>query len=118
MSEPTVPTLGPSIMPEAPPLRVDDQKVIRIGRTRVTLDALVAAFQRGDSPEEIARNYDALSLGEVYQAIGYYLTHQADVDSYLEGRQASRETLQKQVEARHNPNGIRERLLARRRQPA
>ena len=75
MSEPTVPAREPSIMPEAPPLRVDDQKVIRIGRTRVTLDALVAAFQRGDTPEEIARNYDALSLGEVYQAIGYYLTH-------------------------------------------
>jgi len=118
MSEPTVPTLGPSIISEAPPLRVDDQKVIRIGRTRVTLDALVAAFQRGDTPEEIARNYDALSLGEVYQAIGYYLTHQVEVDSYLEGRQASRASVQGQVEAQHNPNGIRERLLARRRQPA
>ena len=118
MSEPTVPAHEPSIMPEAPPLRVDDQKVIRIGRTRVTLDALVAAFQRGDTPEEIARNYDALSLGEVYQAIGYYLTHQAEVDSYLEGRQAIRASVQKEVEVQHNPNGIRERLLARRKQPA
>ena len=105
-------------MPEAPPLRVDDQKAIRIGRTRVTLDALVAAFQRGDTPEEIARNYDALSLGEVYLAIGYYLTHQAEVDSYLGGRQVIRASVQKEVEAQHNPNGIRERLLARRRQPA
>jgi len=118
MSEPTVPAHEPSITPEAPPLHLDDQKVIRIGRTRVTLDALVAAFQRGDTPEEIARNYDALSLGEVYQAIGYYLTHQAEVDSYLEGRRAARSSVQKEVEAQHNPNGIRERLMARRKLPA
>src|SRR5438876_1324495 len=61
---------GPAIIPEAPPLRVDAQQVIRVGKTRVTLDTIVAAFHRGDTPEEIARNYDALSLGEVYQAIG------------------------------------------------
>src|SRR3989441_1676460 len=67
-----------------------------------SLDALVAAFQRGDTPEEIARNYDALSLGEVYQAIGYYLTHQAEVDSYLESRQAIRASVQKEVEAQRS----------------
>src|SRR6266496_1203538 len=100
------------------PLRMDEQQIIRVGRTRVTLDTLVAAFQRGDTPEEIARNYDALLLGEVYLAIGYYLTHQAEVDSYLKARQAIRASVQKEVETQHNPNGIRERLLARRRQPA
>ena len=107
-----------TLAPETPPLRMDEQKVIRVGKTRVTLDSLVAAFQRGETPEEIASNYDALSLGEVYQAIGYYLAHQPEVDEYLQRRQESRESLQKQVEARNNPNGIRARLLARRRQPA
>jgi len=66
MNEPTVPAFGPSIMPETPPLRVDEQEVIRIGRTRVTLDGLVAVFQREAKPEEIARDFDALSPGEVY----------------------------------------------------
>ena len=55
--------------------------MIRVGKTRVTLDRMVAAFQRGDTPEEIARNYDALSLGEVYQTIGYYLAHQTELDA-------------------------------------
>ena len=109
---------GPAIIPEAPPLRVDAQQVIRVGKTRVTLDTIVGAFHRGDTPEEIARNYDALSLGEVYQAIGYYLAHQTEVDAYLNRRQISRASLQKEVEAQHNPNGIRARLLARRKQPA
>ena len=118
MNEPDVPAIGPFITTDAPPLRLDEQQIIRAGRTRVTLDTLVAAFQRGDTPEEIARNYDALSLSEVYLAIGYYLAHQAEVDDYLERRQASRATAQKLVEAQHNPNGIRERLVARRKQPA
>jgi len=107
-----------ALAPESPPLRVDEQKVIRVGKTRVTLDTLVAAFQRGETPEEIASNYDALSLAEVYQAIGYYLAHQTEVDEYLQRRQESRASLQTQVESHHNPNGIRTRLLARRRQPA
>jgi uncharacterized protein (DUF433 family) len=118
MNEPNASSLEPAIMPEAPPLRVDEHEVIRVGRTRVTLDSLVAAFQCGDTPEEIARNYDALSLGEVYQAIGYYLAHQAEVNAYLERRKASRAAVQAQAESQHDPSGIRERLLARRRQTA
>jgi len=115
VNEPNANSLAPAIMPEAPPLRVDEHEVIRVGRTRVTLDTLVAAFDRGDTPEEIARNYDALSLGEVYQAIGYYLGHQAEVNAYLERRQSSRAAGQEQAESQHNPSGIRQRLLARRR---
>jgi len=118
LNEPPVSALAPALGPEAPPLRVDEQNVIRVGQTRVTLDTVVAAFHHGDSPEEIARNYDALSLAQVYQAIGYYLAHQADVDEYLQRRQESRATGQKEVEAAHDPNGIRERLLARRKQRA
>jgi len=63
----------------------------------VRLDSIVAAFQRGETPEEIASNYDALSLGEGYQAIGYYLAHETEVDAYLERRQASGASIQKEV---------------------
>ncbi len=118
MNETNPGPVGLAVTPEPPPLRVDEHGVMRVGRTRVTLDTLVAAFQRGDTPEEIARNYDALSLREVYQAIGYYLGHEAEVNAYLERRQASRTAVREQAESRHNPNGIRERLLARRRQTA
>jgi uncharacterized protein (DUF433 family) len=104
--------------PEPPPLRMDAGGVIRVGDTRVTLDTVVAGFQNGDTPEEIARNYDALSLREVYQTIAYYLAHQVEVNSYLEKRRSERSAIQKEVEAHHSPIGIRERLLARRRRAA
>ena len=117
MSESNVSAINPAFTPEVPPLRMDEHKVIRVGKTRVTLDTIVAAFQRGDTPEEIARNYDSLSLGEIYQTIAYYLAHQSDVDAYVERRTVSRAVLQKEVEADHDPNGIRQRLLGRRSQP-
>jgi uncharacterized protein (DUF433 family) len=103
----------PPIKPETPPLRSDDDKIIRIGNTRVTLDSVVAAFHRGETPEEIAQNYDALSLAEIYRSIGYYLSHQSEIDRYLEHRFKARTASQREVESRHNPAGIRDRLLAR-----
>jgi uncharacterized protein (DUF433 family) len=103
---------------QKPPLRRDEHGVIRVGNTRVTLDTVVASFEHGDTPEEIARNYDALSLGEVYQVIGYYLTHYEEVEKYVDRRLKERASIRKNLEKRHNPIGIRQRLLARRKQAA
>ena len=114
--ESTESVAAPAIKAETPPLRLDEHGVILVTGTRVTLDTLVAAFQRGETPEEIARNYDAVSLGQVYQAIGYYLAHQAEVEDYLNRRQEFRASVRREVEAQHKPIGIRDRLLARRKQ--
>jgi uncharacterized protein (DUF433 family) len=106
---------GLSIKPESPPLR-HDNGILLVGDTRVALDTIVAAFQNGDTPEEIAQNYDALSLSEIYQTIGYYLAHQASLDAYLARRSEERAALRQEVEAQYDPTGIRARLLARRKQ--
>ena len=66
------------------PLRMDDGDVIRVGKTRVTLQAVVADFHRGASPEEIAHHYPALNLSDVYVVIGYYLQNRAEVDAYVQ----------------------------------
>ena len=105
---------APAIKAETPPLHLDENGIILVTGTRVALDSLVSAFQRGETPEEIARNYDAVSLGQVYQAIGFYLAHQAEMEGYLERRRDFRATVKREVEAQHNPVGIRDRLLARR----
>ena len=42
------------------------------------------------------------------------LRNRADVDSYLAARRAEGERLRRVIEARFDPTGIRERLLARR----
>jgi uncharacterized protein (DUF433 family) len=80
-----------------------------VGDTRVSLDSIVHAFRRGDSPETICQNFDVLRLEEVYGAVAYYLAHQAAVDSYIT-RQAERWTEGKQL-AEPLPADLRDRLM-------
>src|SRR5437762_10753710 len=95
------------------PLREDADGVIRIGRTRVTLDVLIDAFNQGATAEEIVQQYPALDLADVYAVIGYYLRHRDPVNRYLEKRQVEASRIRKDTEKRFSPHGIRERLLAR-----
>ena len=96
------------------PLRADNDEVIRVGGTRVTLDTVVAAFEEGATAEEIAQQYPSLALSDVYAVIAFYLRRKAQVDEYLRQRQELAAATRKDNEARHDPLGVRERLLARR----
>jgi uncharacterized protein (DUF433 family) len=95
------------------PLTLDDQGQARIGGTRVTLDTVVAAFLDGDSAEAISEQYPPLSLADVYAVIAFYLNNQRQVDQYLQERKQKSLEIRQRVEARFNPAGIRQRLLAR-----
>ena len=95
------------------PLSADEAGVLRVAATRVSLDSVVYAFDEGATPEEIAQDFPTLDLAAVYSVIGYYLQNRAEVEEYLEQRRARREELKTEVEARSNPRGLRERLLAR-----
>ena len=95
------------------PLRVDEGDVIRVGNSRVTLQAVVADFHRGASPEEIAHHYSALSLSEVYLVIGYYLQHRTEVDAYVRAQQQLADDARRSYEANHPNDPLRERLLKR-----
>lgn len=51
---------------------------------RISLDSVICAFNRGESPEQILEAYPLLSsLGRVYGAIAFYLDHRADIDQHL-----------------------------------
>src|SRR6266849_8361431 len=54
-----------------------------VAGTRISLDSIVHAFRRGESPETICQNFELLRLEEVYGAVAYYLANQADIDAYL-----------------------------------
>jgi uncharacterized protein (DUF433 family) len=54
-----------------------------VAGTRISLDSLVHAFRRGESPETICQNFELLRLEEVYGAIAYYLANQSAIDAYL-----------------------------------
>lgn len=77
--------------------------------TRISLDSIVHAFRRGESPETICQNFELLRLEEVYGAIAYYLANQADIDAYLIRQN------EKWAEGRRNaeplPADLRERLI-------
>ena len=55
----------------------------RIKGSRVSLDSIIFAFQRGASPESIQRSFPTISLEDVYGAIAFYLANQPEVDEYL-----------------------------------
>jgi uncharacterized protein (DUF433 family) len=101
-----------TIHPDSSVLRLDDYDTIRIGKTRVTLDTLVAVFNNGETPEQIAQNFPTLDLADIYTALGYYLRHRAEVDAYLQAREKQANEI-----AQNSPvftKDIREKILKRR----
>ncbi len=101
---------------EPAPIETDTHGVVRIAKTRVTLDTAVTAFLEGCTFEEIGEQYPSLELSDIYLVIGYYLRHRDEVDTYLAERQRQADAIQQKAERRFNPVGIGERLLARRSQ--
>lgn len=96
------------------PIRTDEDGVARIGSTRVRFDTVVTAFNLGSAPEEIVLKYPTLDLKDVYSVIAYYLWHQPEIDAYLAQRRVVADEARRETEARFPPDGIRERLLSRR----
>lgn len=86
---------------------------IRVGRTRVTLDNVITSFVNGSTPEHIVEQFPTLNLADVYQVIGYYLRHPDVVEQYLQEREREADELRQFHESRFDPNGVRDRLLAR-----
>jgi len=100
--------------PQPVPLDTDRNGLIRVRGTRVTLDTVVEAFRHGATAEEILQQYPTLSLADVYSVLGYFLRHEAEVTTYLADRASAREVVRSENERRFDPQGIRDRLLARR----
>lgn len=95
------------------PITTDSDGIIRVSGTRVTLDTIVAAFQDGATPEEIARQYPSVPLGDIYQVVGYYLRHSEELDRYLEQRKQLSTAIRAENEQRWDPAGVKDRLVAR-----
>ena len=98
---------------EPTPIAVDAGGVVRVAKTRVTLDTVVSAFLEGCTPEEIGEQYPSLQLSDVYWVISYYLRHRDEVDAYIAERQKQADVIRRETERQFNPIGLRDRLLAR-----
>ena len=99
--------LGPA------PIAKDEDGVLRVAGTRVTLDSIVTALDLGATSEEIVQRYPVVDLASAYALIAYVLRHRESVDAYLTERSRAASDVQAEVEARFPPDGLRARLLAR-----
>jgi uncharacterized protein (DUF433 family) len=102
-----------AIVAEPTPLKLNEDGIVLVGKTRVTLDTVVIAFLEGAIAEEIVEQYPSLQLADVYSVIGYYLRWKTEVDAYLKIRQERAAQVRRENERRFNPIGIRDRLIAR-----
>ena len=107
--------MAEALISESIPLVTGADGVMRVRGTRVTLETVVAAFAEGATPEEITQQYPSASLADIYQVVGYYLRHSAELEFYLAQRQQQAADTRQANESRWPPEGIRDRLLARRR---
>ncbi len=69
--------------------------------TRVSLDSVVYAFLRGESPEGIVESFPALSLQQVYGAIAFYLANQRAIDACLQEGKAEFSRLREEARRKH-----------------
>lgn len=77
--------------------------------TGVSVKRIVGWYQMGATPEEIAADYDHLSLAQVYAALTYYFANRSEIDALLLEEEELYESLSQQnfpmaksAEAMHN----------------
>lgn len=107
-----------SAISEIIPVVTGDDGRMRVGGTRVLLDLLIYAYQRGETPEHIVQMYPTLQLDDVYLAIGYYLRHTDEVNAYLSRMEAEaavfRQRWEGEIDAGQHPSPLTRSELERR----
>ncbi len=108
--------MGLPLQAEQVPLRINADGVALIGQTRVSLETVITAFHRGDSPEQIVDSFDVLGLADVYAVIAYYLNHREEVDEYIRQQHAEANQIREEIES-NQPHmlTLRARLLEKKR---
>ena len=101
------------VVPQSPPIEINNDGVMLVGKTRVTLDTVVATFDRGATAEEIVHHYPSLNLADVYAAIAFYLNNQPEIRVYIEQRQQQAQEIRQINESKFDSQTMRDRLLSR-----
>ncbi len=105
--------MSQSLAAEPIPVVIDAHGVMRVAGTRVPLDTVVAAYEKGETPEQIAHDYSALETADIYAAIAYYLRHRQEVEAYLERRREKARAVREEFKKRFPSDGLKERLQSR-----
>jgi uncharacterized protein (DUF433 family) len=92
-------TLAQTWVPKAPPLREDPPGTVRVGKSRVTLDVMLNAYNQGMSAEEIAAAFDTLKIADIHAVLSYYLQNREVVDAFLKERQDQADEARRSAES-------------------
>jgi uncharacterized protein (DUF433 family) len=95
------------------PLTLWDDGSIRIGSSRVPLDAVVHEFTAGATAEQIQDDFPTLTLREIYGAISYYLDRQKQVEDYLARREQEAGRVRGEIEDRPRIEVLRRQVRER-----
>jgi uncharacterized protein (DUF433 family) len=86
------------------------EEVIRIKGHRLGIEHILAYYQDGYAPEQIAQEFPGLGLEIIYGTITFYLANKTEIDAYLQRRQIAYE--QAYQDWSNNPSPLVERLRA------
>lgn len=101
------------------PLTLWKDGTIRVKGTRLLIDMIVEAHNRGECPEDIFDSFpsDVYSVADVYSIIAYYLRNKSKIDNHLAKREKAAEKVWKKIEAlpnyQENHKKLKEKLLER-----
>ncbi|MEE8585406.1 MAG: DUF433 domain-containing protein [Acidobacteriota bacterium] len=74
--------------------------------TGVTVQRVVAWYQSGDSPEEIADRFGHLSLAQVHAALAYYHANRDEIDECLAAEETEAQAME-DVQARKDLDDVK-----------
>ncbi|HEY7021278.1 MAG TPA: DUF433 domain-containing protein [Ktedonobacterales bacterium] len=63
---------------------LDGGETIRIKGHRVGIDLILERYKAGMSPEQIAEEFETITLEDIYATITYYLRHKQHLDAWLD----------------------------------
>lgn len=72
-----------------------------IKKKRISLDSVVYAFRRGQSPESIQQSFPLLTLEEIYGAITFYLANKHEIDSSIDEDESAFDEMHRESKKRN-----------------
>ncbi len=102
----------------AVPLEQNEQGVIRVSGTRVSLDSILHAYyNEGATAEEIVLQFPTCLIENIYTIISWALNNPEFVNEYLNTQRKRRNQLENEIKQTYPTNNLRSRLLLRSQKP-
>lgn len=82
------------------PIEWWDDGTIRVGGTRLLIDMIVDAHNRGECPEAIYESFPSkyYTVADIYAVIAYYLSHKFAIDKHLADGEKKAEAVRRKYE--------------------